>query len=202
MMLMLTHLHYSSDIPCCSSATEISLNNILLTTNMKFQKHFTEEQRELLHEVIHGGLTYSDKTSYTFTSQGAFKKKPGLIDITLDNFFETEDLNNFRCLDTFCDNVVWLDYIDFEPFYKLFELMNNGVSFDVSAFLPGEIIEVFIPYEGKDEPEYMNMVYLPAFYDFLKSYTNGEINVKVTADELIKRICDFTGYDEEMFEEV
>ncbi|MGY3215303.1 hypothetical protein [Mucilaginibacter sp. HD30] len=161
---------------------------------MQFKNDFNSEQLNVLHEVIREGRTYSDVPKLTFTSQGAFINEPGQIDLTLDNYFETDDLKDFRCLDTFCDYIIRFDYSDFEPFKKLFQLMYDRVSFNVSFHLGANVIEVFIPFEGKEEPEYIDIVYHPAFYMFLKLYTEGHINIKVTSDQLLEKICDFTGY--------
>jgi hypothetical protein len=161
---------------------------------MKFSKQFSDEQRFALHEIIREAAIPSDKPSYNFTSEGSLKREAGHFELTIDNFFTTENLSSFRCCDTFCEYLISLDYNDVEPLKKLFELMNDNVAFDVRVHVPGNVLEIFVYYKANVEYEYIDITYHPAFHVFLNEYTTGQLNVKVSAEELVKKIGDFTNY--------
>ncbi len=160
---------------------------------MNFERPFSDEQRNAVQEIILEGLSYSDKPSFDFTSQGARKRPLRTAYLTLDNFFDTDDKFNFRCLNTFCEYIILMDYSDVEHFTKLFELMNGNVAFEnINIHYGANVIELFIRYDNIDEPEYHDVIYHPALYEFLTLYNEGFISINVTAEELLNKVCEFT----------
>jgi hypothetical protein len=160
---------------------------------MYFTGDFSNEQELALHEVIRETENLSDEPrQINFQNENIIKRSKSLT-ITAKNFFQIYSEPNFRSLDTFCNYIVKADYEDLIALNEIFQIMNNDLYFELVINKSLNMFEIFVYSEGIDEAEQLELGYDPAIHHLLHQYVNRQVNIKVTLEELLTLVGDFTG---------
>jgi hypothetical protein len=164
---------------------------------LQFLNDFSGEQERALHEILRTSEESSDQLYPTYTSADAITRDERLT-LTVNNFFQIYSDPNFRGLDYFCAYISKLDYEELEALKQLFKLMSNNIYLEATTNKSLKTFEIFSYLKGNNEPDMLELTYNLSLHKLLYEYTNQQIYVKVTLEELLKVVGDFTGYESQL----